>query len=564
MPPPRLQFAHAAVGIEKWTAASSAFDEERQFGLPDPVAWREMTCNRDMPYLGPEWTINLVLASAFSGLGAFSFGFDNGWWGGVLGERIFNQLYGSIETVNADGSITRTLSASEQSNGTGLGTAGIMLGNMAAPFINKKFGRKGGMWAVAIVGIVGGIIEACSAIPHSYYMLVAGKIIMNASVGIASASAPAYQAEIAPARIRGALINFYAVINTLGGAIAVAVIWAVNERDDEGAFLIPICLQFLPAIAIISGIWWMPESPRWLVEAGREEEAVAAIRTLRGAEVDARAEVAEIRAGFESEKLLYAGIQWGQLWQGANLRRTLISIGVQCLQQAQGISFMNNYLLVTFQSLGFTEVYALSFGVYLVQGAGSCAGFVLPDKFGRRKLLLTGAAFLLSCQLIVAAIATVQETPAGSLANLLIASCFIWVAAFGASWGTLPWIVSAEISSQMLREKSLALGAWSGYGVGLISNFVTPYIQNAEYGNLGAKISWMWAGFSLVSIIYVYVMVPELKGRTLEELDQLFEARISPRKFGKHQLNAPLEGETAAEQGKREKEVVVGTERHLE
>ncbi|ORY89777.1 general substrate transporter [Leucosporidium creatinivorum] len=511
-----------------------------------------------------DYTPNLILACTFASLGAFSFGFDNGWWGGVLGERAFNQAYGSIETIAADGSITRSLSAAETSNGTGLGTAGIMLGCMAAPFINKRWGRKGAMLSIAIIGIIGGLIEMLSTFPHSYYMLVAGKIIINSSVGIAASTAPAYQAECAPARIRGSLSNAYNFINTVGGLCATATIWGVNERLDSSAWLIPMGLQFIPSVAILLGLKWMPESPRWLIEVGRDEEAIESIRSLRGDAVDARAEVAEIRSAYEAEKAMYSGVEWGMLFKGTNTRRTLISIGLQCLQQGQGISFMANYLLVTFIALGFSDVYLLSFGVSLVMIGANALGFYLPDKVGRRKLLLFGATAMFACQCIVGGITTSNSTPTGSLANLLIAACFIWIAAFGASWGTLPWIVSAEISSQMLREKSLASAAWSGFGVGLISNFVTPYIQNPEYGNLGAKIGWLWAGFSFVSIIYVYVMVPELKGRTLEELDQLFEARISARQFGTHRLNAPLEGETHSDDGKLSKSELADAERHLE
>jgi len=95
----------------------------------------------------------------------------------------------------------------------------------------------------------------------------------------------------------------------------------------------------------------MPESPRWLIEVGRDEEAIRSIQLLRGDAVDARAEVAEIRAAYEAEKALYSGVEWGQLFKGTNARRTLISIGLQCLQQGQGISFMANFLASSLLSI---------------------------------------------------------------------------------------------------------------------------------------------------------------------------------------------------------------------
>lgn len=102
---------------------------------------------------------------------------------------------------------------------------------------------------------------------------------------------------------------------------------------------------------------------------------------------------------------------------------------------------------------------------------------------------------------------------------------------FCVTWGPGIWIVAAETGSNVLREKSLALGAWSGFSIGLITNLVTPYMQNAEYGNLGGRIGFVWMGFSFVSIIWVWFFVPELKQRTLEEVDEMFAQRLPTRKF---------------------------------
>lgn len=218
----------------------------------------------------------------------------------------------------------------------------------------------------------------------------------------------------------------------LGGIIATGVIWSVQLREGSQTWLIPICtsstdykahhtpladtltfsgLQFLGPIAILGLYPFCVESPRWLVEKGRDDEAVAVVHRLRGGKVDAAAEVAEMRVAYETDKALHSGVEWVELFRGSNLRRTLISMGLQCLQQAQGISFMANYLLVTFISLGFQDVYMLLFAVRLSRLVSAlCStladvtvtlqlgcmmlglsffGFVLPDLLGRRTLLLS-------------------------------------------------------------------------------------------------------------------------------------------------------------------------------
>ncbi|KAK8843942.1 hypothetical protein IAR55_006734 [Kwoniella newhampshirensis] len=484
-----------------------------------------------------ELTPRLALVSFIGSLGALNFGFDIGWWGCILGAPYFNQQYGSATVTNATtGATSKTLSASEQSAGTGIGTAGIMLGIMFAPWFNEKYGRKRSFLLLAVVGIIGTVVQAASTVGRKYWVLVTGKLILNFSIGIASAVVGVYLSECSPATVRGTLLSNYNVVQNIGYLISSGCVYGVVLKMAPINWLLPICMQAVLPVVIIICSPLIPESPRWLIAQGRTEEATEVIRMLRKQgteeyEIAVVLEVAEIKAAYEEIKILHDGVGWVELFRGANLRRTLVAIGLQCLQQAQGVSFVSNYILITMIGLGIHNPYAIIVAIYSVLLVTSLGAFYLPDRIGRRPLLLVGSASGAIWMAVFGTISAVATVPTGNLANFLVASLFLYIAFFSNTWSVMPWTVSAEISAAPLREMTLAIGAWSGFGVGLIVVFVSPYLQHAEYAGLGGKIAFVWMGFSIISGIWVFFMVPELKNRSLEELDYMFEARVPIRKF---------------------------------
>lgn len=253
------------------------------------------------------------------------------------------------------------------------------------------------------------------------------------------------------------------------------------------------------------------------------------------------AEVEEIKAAYDEMRRIHDGVGWLELFRGANLRRTLVAVGLQCLQQAQGVSFVANYTVITLLELGITNVYTIVLVLYVILLVSSLGAFYFPDKAGRRTMLLIGSASGAVWMAIIGAITTAFSAPTGNYANLLIAALFLWVAIFANTWSIMPWTVAAEIPSNPLREKTLALASWSGFGVGLAVGFISPYIQDAGYGNLGGKIGFLWMAWSIVSGFFVYFFVPEMKGRSLEELDYMFEARVGTSQFGKFDATGLLE-----------------------
>ncbi|KAF8915518.1 general substrate transporter [Mucidula mucida] len=200
------------------------------------------------------------------------------------------------------------------------------------------------------------------------------------------------------------------------------------------------------------------------------------------------------------------------------------------LQQAQGISFMNNYLNTTLLNLGFENTYELLVVLYACKLIISFVGFYLPDRIGRRPIVFIGSSVFLFSMLTVAGVATVTNSkPTGALGRLTLGAVFMWILIDSFTWSPMPWTIASEVSSNRLRGKTLAAAAWSGFGVGLISNLVVPYIQDEGYGNLQGQIAYLWAGFSVAALFFAFFFVPELKGRSLEELDVLFYNKVPTR-----------------------------------
>ncbi|ORY82922.1 general substrate transporter [Leucosporidium creatinivorum] len=390
------------------------------------------------------------------------------------------------------------------------------------------------MGAIAIVGVL--IQITASVHGYRYWQLVAGKLINSISMGIACNVVPTYQSELAPAKWRGAIINLYQAVQIIGVVIATAVVYSLSTKDSTMAWQIPVGLQFVAPFILLVGVTWMPESPRWLVWQGRTEEARDVLHRLHGEDPNysATAEVEALVAAFDEEKAIRAPSLL-DVFKGTDLRRTMISVGVQCLQQAQGSSYMTNYIVLFLISLGMTNVFQVVMILYCLYLAAILFSFILPDYFGRRPMLIWGAAVCAACLTIVSALNVGISPATDSSQKAGLAMIFIWYFVFGLVWSPLTWITSTEVCSARVREPTLTLATFSGFGVGLIITFVSPYIQDAQYGNLGGSIGFIWAAFTWISIPFVYFLIPEFKGLSLERIDYLFEHKVATRQFQSYQ-----------------------------
>lgn len=233
----------------------------------------------------------------------------------------------------------RDITASQSSEIVSILSAGTFFGALASSWVADFFGRRIGMIINCIVFTFGVILQtAATAIP----LFVAGRFFAGFGVGLLSATIPLYQSETAPKWIRGTVVGCYQLSITIGLLIAAIVNNATANRNDTGSYRIPIAVQFAWAIILIGGMVLLPETPRYLIKRGRNDQAAKSLSRLRRLDVDHPAlieELAEIKANHEYEMTLGQS-SWIECFKQPLLKRLLTGCGLQALQQLTGVNFI--------------------------------------------------------------------------------------------------------------------------------------------------------------------------------------------------------------------------------
>jgi sugar porter (SP) family MFS transporter len=260
--------------------------------------------------------------------------------------------------------------------------------------------------------------------------------------------------EIAPKKVRGALVSGYQFCITIGILMANCVVYATQNRDDTGSYRIPVAVQFLWALILGVGLFFLPESPRYFVKKGKLDEAAKALCNVRGQPLDSeyiQDELAEIIANHEYELSVVPETSyiasWTNCFKGglgganSNLRRTLLGIGLQMMQQLTGINFIFYYGVVFFKSLNtISNPFLISLITTLVNVLSTPLSFYIVEKFGRRNLLIFGGTGMVVSQYIVGIVGVTVGQDKGAATNksavsAMIAFICLNITFFATTWG---------------------------------------------------------------------------------------------------------------------------------
>ncbi|KAL8732614.1 MAG: hypothetical protein Q9166_002589 [cf. Caloplaca sp. 2 TL-2023] len=461
-----------------------------------------------------------ILIGLFVAFGGLLFGYDTGTIGGILAMPYWRETFSTGYRNTEDG--LPDVSPSQSSTIVSLLSAGTFFGALAAAPMADLLGRRLGMIASTAVFTLGVILQtAATAIP----LFVAGRFWAGFGVGLISAIIPLYQSETAPKWIRGAVVGCYQLAITLGLLIAAIVDNATKDRNDTGSYRIPIAVQFAWAIIMVVGMLILPETPRYFIKVGKNAKAAKALSRLRRLDVDYPAlveELAEIQANHEYE-LSLGKSSYIDCFKGTVGKRLATGCLLQSLQQLTGVNFIFYYGTSFFTNSGIDDSFIVSVITGVVNVASTIPGLYLVEKWGRRPLLLFGAAGMFVCQYIVAIAGTVDPDNAATN-KVLIAFVCIYIFFFASSWGPVAWVVTGELFPLKSRAKCLSMTTASNWLLNWAIAYATPYMVNGGPGNanLQSKVFFVWGGFCLICIFFVWVMIYETKGLSLEQVDELY------------------------------------------
>jgi len=434
----------------------------------------------------------VYLAAAFAGLGGLLFGYDTGV---ISGAQLFFASDFALSTIALEVMVAA-------------GLAGAAIGALVGGRLADLFGRRTLLIFTAVIFAAGAILCAAAT---SAAVLFTGRIIVGLGIGLSSGTVPVYISEVAPPDARGWTVSLFQLAITLGILLAYLVDYAFASSQGWRWMF---GLAVIPAAIFAMGMVFLPESPRWLIRRGHGEQASAILSRIRGG-ADAAGELREIEL---SASQAQEHGNWHDLLSPALRPALAVGIGLAIFQQITGINTVIYYAPKIIESAGISSASGAiltTAGIGTVNVLMTIVSMWLIDRIGRRPLLLTGIAGMVAT-LGVLGWAFHSTSPGGTLAWVAVISIMLYVASFAISLGPIFWLLIAEIYPLKVRSSTEGLAATFNWGSNLVVSLTFLTLLDA----IGAtKTFWLYGVFAIGAWIFSYYLVPETKGRTLEQIE---------------------------------------------
>ncbi|KAG9257376.1 general substrate transporter [Emericellopsis atlantica] len=477
------------------------------------------------------------LFCGFAALGACLYGYDGVYFNGVSTLDVFVRHFGEL---NSDGEYE--ISPSQLSIMTSMINVGELVGSLTAAPLNDWFGRKGVFLTGTIAIVVGVILQLVTS--SSNVMITAGRVILGYGVGNFSATSPLYMGEIAPESMRGPLLMCWQLTLSVSQIIAAAINRGVVNNKTTFAYRFPIGFQLLFPAVIIFGIWWVPESPRWLLRKGKSEKARKALQLLHREDktYDPQPMIKVIQDDLDREKEMEEEGGWLQLLTDPIERRKVIySAGALVAQQINGIQWFYYFGTVFSKAIGLSDPFLMTLIVFIIQVFVVLAAVLLANKLPRRPLLMITTGIMTVSIFVVGCLGIPGGQPSNTIGKVIISFVIIEIVAFNFAWGPLGWTIASEMAVGRNRNKIYAIAVAAFWITVWVTVFTLPYLYYSA--NLGPKTGFVYTGLCFITWAYVYFCVGEVTGRSMEEINGFFRDGIPARKWREQ----PKRGEGAVD-----------------
>ena len=395
---------------------------------------------------------------------------------------------------------------------------GCIPGAMFAGFFSDRYGRRKVLFVCGILYAASGVL---SAVPNNFSEFLLARFISGLGIGASSMICPVYVAELAPAVWRGrfgSLFQFGIVSGIFLTLFINARIEAFGNADWNVAngWRWMLGAEVFPALILLALLFFVKESPRWLLQAGREGEARSILEKIHGP-VEAEAEITATKAVLQQSE---AG--FFELLADARFRKVLvIAVLLMAFSQFSGINAIMYYStkIFTTAGVGVKNSFMASTVVGLVNLLFTLVAVALVDKAGRRILLLVG---LVAQVIALGAVGWMFKADVGGI--FLLIAILAFIGAFAMALGPIPWILCSEIFPMRVRGRAMSVATFTIWTSCYIVAQTFPMLNDSAA--VGPALTfWIYAACSLAALLFVFFMVPETKGRSLEEIEASFAGR---------------------------------------
>ena len=419
------------------------------------------------------------------------------------------------------------LPASWQSAFNIISSVGQFFGGFLCSHISDRVGRKKALALGIIIcscGIIGQIVTTSKG------GFLGAKLVLGLGLGFYLTLGPLCCSEITPVVLRGISTAGVNLGIALGQLISNGIIKGFGQRTDRWAYRGPFAIQLFFAAFLAVGLLFAPESPWWLVRQGRAAEARKSLRKLYGSDDGLDVKLAAIQATIDEELTTKQG-GWLDCFRGTNRIRTGISCGVFTCQHLVGIIFVFGYSTYFFELAGLKVAGAFNLGVGVTACgvAGNICSWFVINSYGRRKVFLLGMGLLTGILFVIGIMDVIPTSGAKWVqASFTVIYAFIYFLTIGA----MAFAILGETSFTALRARTTAFATATQAMFGIAMNFAIPYMVNPDEGNMKGKVGLVFGGLALVGTLGSFFYVPELKGRTFNEIDTMFFNHVKSRKMG--------------------------------
>lgn len=423
---------------------------------------------------------------------------------------------------------------------TSAGLVGAIAGALFCGKVTDYLGRKKVILASAVIFAVGAVWSGIA--PDSLNLILA-RLFLGVAIGVSSFAVPLYIAEISPTRIRGRLVSMFQLMITLGVLVSYLSDLFFADESTVSCWRPMFYAGVLPALILLVGIFFMPESPRWLLSKQRNAEGLAILQKIEGEE--AAAQLAR-SIGEEIERSKDESSRWSELLKPALRMPLMIAVGIMFFQQFVGINTVIYYSPKIFFMAGFdgavSAIWA-AVGVGVVNVLATLVSVYFVDRLGRRKLYFIGLSGIIISLLALAGSFVFNEGAGEGGKWITVVFMFLYVSFFAISIGPLGWLIISEVFPQKVRGLGASIGSLSVWLFNTIVAYTffkivkaltvpgTEVMMNGEVQGNPAGAFCFYALIALIALIWGYFFIPETKGISLEKIEEFWRKGGKPREL---------------------------------